>query len=265
MTRIKKTFSLLESTNSKAFIGYIVAGDPNKEMTIEAMHLMSNNGVDIIELGVPFSDPMAEGPSIQRGHERALHNKTSMEDIFGIVKEYRREDDKTPIVLMGYYNNFNAIGGETFFTKALNSGIDGVLIVDMPLEESKSFSSMAMNYKVDVIRLISPTTSLERSEKILREASGYIYFVSLNGVTGSDKINISRIERQIKNLQTLTDLPVVIGFGIKDKKTAQDAAILASGVVVGSVLVDIMAISKDKIKESLTHKLKELSSALVQN
>jgi len=264
MGRIQETFSVLATESRKALITYIVAGDPNKNITLSSMHLMVEKGVDIIELGVPFSDPMAEGPAIQRGHERSLLNATSMNDILEMVAKFRKNDLKTPIVLMGYCNPFMAMGVDRFFQLASQVGVDGIIVVDMPPEESKKFTSKAKDYQIDIIRLIAPTTSPERAKKILQSASGYVYYVSLNGVTGSNRIDISDVDNKLKSLNKVTNLPVVVGFGIKDKETVKAAAKFSSGVVVGSVLVDIMGSSNDEsnIKDLLSEKLEELISGL---
>ena len=264
MTRIDETFEELSSFKRKALITYIVAGDPNVNITLSSMHLMVENGADIIELGVPFSDPMAEGPSIQKGHERALKMKTTLDDILEIVGDFRLKDTKTPVVLMGYFNPFSAFGLNNFFKAALKSGVDGVLVVDMPPEESATFSQLAIKYDVDIIRLIAPTTGIERAKNILKSASGYIYYVSLNGVTGSSKFKIDEVEEKLKDLHEITKLPIVVGFGIKDKKTVKVAANISAGVVVGSVLVDIMEGSHTRkdLKNSLAIKITELSSGL---
>jgi len=264
MDRIQETFSVLAAQNRKALITYIVAGDPIENITLSSMHLMVEKGVDIIELGVPFSDPMAEGSSIQRGHERSLLNATSVNDILEMVSKFRKNDLKTPIVLMGYYNPFMAMGVNRFFQLASQAGVDGIIVVDMPPEESEKFTSKAKDYQIDIIRLIAPTTSLERAKKILQSASGYVYYVSLNGVTGSNRIDISDVDNKLKSLNKVTNLPVVVGFGIKDKETVKAAAKFSSGVVVGSVLVDIMGSSNDEsnIKDLLSEKLEELISGL---
>ena len=260
MSRIESTFLELNIIGRKALITYIVAGDPTNKITLSSMHLMAERGVDIIELGVPFSDPMAEGPSIQRGHERSLLNKTSMNDILKLVSDFRVVNIKTPLVLMGYFNPFAAFGVKKFFKLASEAGVDGVLVVDMPLEESKQFNIFAKENGVDIIRLIAPTTTILRAKKILQSASGYIYYVSLNGVTGSNKIDLFDVNEKLRSLNNITNLPVVVGFGIKDRDTVEAVSKLSSGVVVGSVLVDIMGSSKNEsqISDLLSKKLNEL-------
>ena len=192
MGRIQKTFSELEKLNRKALIGYIVAGDPDLASTANAMELMVSEGVDVIELGIAFSDPMAEGPSIQRGHERALLNETSLERVLELVKSFK--DQKTPIVLMGYMNPFESMGSKGFTRKASENGVDGVLIVDMPVEESGEFTKQTRKLGIDVIRLIAPTTSESRIKKICAEASGFVYYISLKGITGANSINVEEVK-----------------------------------------------------------------------
>jgi len=262
MGRIKDTFSELEKLNKKALISYIVSGDPNLSSTLKAMHLMVKEGVNIIELGIAFSDPMAEGPSIQRGHERALLNQTSLQDTLELVEKFRKKDKETPVVLMGYMNPFESMGSEVFSSKASESGVDGVLIVDMPLEESCAFGEQTKIHGIDVIRLVAPTTSEFRIQKICSEASGYIYYISLKGVTGANSINTKEVGRKVGILKNLTELPIVIGFGIKDGSTVSSVRGLADGIVVGSVLVDIMGGNKEKIEKELSIKIKDLSKAL---
>ena len=262
MGRIKETFSELQKLNKKALIGYIVAGDPDLNSTARAMELMVNQGVDVIELGVAFSDPMAEGPSIQRGYERALINETSLEEVLELVKSFREQDKKTPIILMGYTNPFLSMGSKVFSSKASENGVDGILIVDMPLEESSEFTKQTRKLGIDIIRLVAPTTSESRIKKICAEASGYVYYISLKGVTGANSINAEEVKEKVGILRGLTELPVVIGFGIKDGLTASSVRDLADGIVVGSAFVDIMGGPKEKIEKELSIKIKDLSQAL---
>ena len=246
MGRIQQTFLDLEKLKKKALVGYIVSGDPDVSSTLNAMQLMVKGGVHVIELGIAFSDPMAEGPSIQQGHERALKNKISLLDTLNLVKSFREEDDKTPIVLMGYMNTFEALGSKVFSSTAKENGVDGILIVDMPIEESAEFTEQTKKHGIDVIRLVAPTTSESRIKKICKQASGYVYYISLKGI----------------KLKELTELPVVIGFGIKDGSTASSVRDLADGIVVGSTLVDIMGGNKEEIERHLSIKIDDLSQAL---
>jgi tryptophan synthase alpha chain len=262
MGRIQQTFSELKNSNKKALIGYIVSGDPDISSTLNAMHLMVEGGVHVIELGIAFSDPMAEGFSIQRGHERALLSKISLQDTLSLVGTFREKDNKTPIILMGYMNTFEALGSKIFSSTAKENGVDGILIVDMSLEESKGFTEETKKLGIDVIRLVAPTTSKSRIKKICSEASGYIYYISLKGITGANSINVEEVSTKVGVLRKMTTLPVVIGFGIKDGKTASYVKDLSDGIVVGSVLVDIMGGKKDEIEKELSIKIKDLSQAL---
>jgi len=262
MGRISKTFSELEKQKKKALIAYIVAGDPDLSCTLKSMHLMVSEGVNIIELGVAFSDPMAEGPSIQRGHERALIEKTSLEDILKLVMCFRETNKNTPVVLMGYMNPFRAMGCKIFSCEASQSGVDGLLIVDMPPEESNEFTKETRKLGIDIIRLVAPTTKESRIKTICSEASGYVYYISLKGTTGANSIDIKELEKKVSVVKSLTNLPVVIGFGIKDGKTVTSLRNLADGIVVGSTLVDIMGGQKDRIEKDLSIKIKDLSRSL---
>tara|TARA_Y100000590_G_scaffold140605_2_gene161358 strand:+ start:16373 stop:17164 length:792 start_codon:yes stop_codon:yes gene_type:complete len=262
MGRIEGIFSDLAKLRKKALVGYIVSGDPDISTTLEAMHLMVKEGVHVLELGVAFSDPMAEGPSIQKGHERALSNNISLIQTLELVNTFREKDEKTPVVLMGYMNTFEAIGSKSFSIKAKESGVDGILIVDMPLEESEQFSEHTSQNGIDLIRLIAPTTEESRIRKICSKASGYIYYISLKGITGANSINPVEVKNRVSKLKELTDLPIVIGFGIKDGKSASTMRNLADGVVVGSALVDIMGGNKDEIGNHLSIKIKNLLEGL---
>ena len=262
MGRIQQTFSELKNSNKKALIGYIVSGDPDISSTLNAMHLMVEGGVHVIELGIAFSDPMAEGFSIQRGHERALLSKISLEDTLNLVRTFREKDNETPVILMGYMNTFEALGSKNFSSTAKKNGVDGILIVDMSLEESKEFTEETKKQGIDVIRLVAPTTSKSRMKKICSEATGYIYYISLKGITGANSINVEEVSTKVGVLRKMTTLPVVIGFGIKDGKTANKVKDLSDGIVVGSVLVDIMGGKKDEIEKELSIKIKDLSQAL---
>ena len=265
MGRIQQTFSELKKRNKKALVGYIVSGDPDISSTLDAMHLMVEGGVHVIELGIAFSDPMAEGPSIQRGHERALIEKTSLEDILKLVMCFRETNKNTPVVLMGYTNPFSAMGCKIFSCEASQSGVDGLLIVDMPPEESNEFTKETRKLGIDIIRLVAPTTKESRIKTICSEASGYVYYISLKGTTGANSIDTKELEKKVSVVKSLTNLPVVIGFGIKDGKTVTSVRNLADGIVVGSTLVDIMGGQKDRIEKELSIKIKHLSRALNEN
>ena len=261
MNRIKKKFDKLALTDSKALITYIVAGDPDLDSTLSIMNCMVSEGADIIEIGIPFSDPMAEGISIQRGHERALLSKTSIKDTLDLVSKFRKSNKTTPIVFMGYMNPFESMGVQEFCKEASNKGVDGILIVDMPPEESTEFSKEAKNYGIDVIRLIAPTTDLSRAKEICNLSSGYIYYISVKGITGSNNLDSQDVKKKVEILSKETDLPIAIGFGIKDSNSALSVKDFADGIVAGSVFVDIVGEGGDTINKIAT-KTKELSLAI---
>lgn len=240
MSRIAACLQACQESGRKAVIPYIVAGDPWREMTIPAMHTLVAAGADIIELGVPFSDPMAEGPVIQLGHERALAQGVGMRDVLSMVEEFRQQDNQTPIVLMGYANPVEVMGYEAFAQAAKIAGVDGVLTVDMPPEEAGEMRSIFQAQQLDTIFLIAPTTSESRTKAICDMATGYIYYVSLKGVTGAGHIDTDEVKSKVGLIKASTSLPVCVGFGIKDASSAATISEHADGVVVGSVLVNGM-------------------------
>lgn len=246
MSRIKATLANLKSTNRKAIIPYIVAGDPEPGATVALMHALVDAGADIIELGVPFSDPMAEGPVIQLAHERALVHHVSLTHVLQMASVFRETNQQTPLVLMGYANPIEAMGYVAFAQEAANAGVDGVLTVDMPPEEIGDLGSLLIEQDIDSILLISPTTSPDRIEKICAKASGYIYYVSLKGVTGAGNLNAPEVAAQVDLIRQSTSLPICVGFGIKDAASAKSVAGIADGVVVGSVLVSNIAAAAEQ-------------------
>lgn len=245
MSRIAETFRRLRSAQRKALVPYIVAGDPTPDATVPAMHALVAAGADIIELGVPFSDPEAEGPSIQAGCERALVHGTNVAQIFTMVAEFRRTDPSTPIVLMGYLNNIERMGYGAFADRASRAGVDGVLMVNLPPEEAEALRAELVPAGIDLIFLVAPTTTPQRAALIARQASGFIYYVSLKGVTGASHLVVEDVLSRLEPLRTISDLPVLVGFGIKDARAAAEIARVADGVVVGSVLVDAMGAHRD--------------------
>tara|TARA_X000000368_G_scaffold15401_1_gene12198 strand:- start:605 stop:1396 length:792 start_codon:yes stop_codon:yes gene_type:complete len=260
-SKIKEVFSKVHAQNRKALITYIVSGDPDHKTTIDIMHAMVGEGADIIELGIPFSDPMAEGVSIQKGHERALEKGASLNDTFELVKEFRLSDKKTPIVFMGYMNTFESLGAKLFMEKAVAVDLDGILIVDMPPEESSDFSREATKANIDIIRLIAPTTSSSRAKKICSQCSGYVYYISVKGITGAANLDADDVKDKVSELRLHTDLPIAIGFGIKDAASASSVKDVADGIVVGSVFVDLIG-EADNIIDKVSLKTKELSEVL---
>jgi tryptophan synthase alpha chain len=240
LSRIKSCLQTLQAAKRKAVIPYIVAGDPWPSATLELMHAMAEAGADIIELGVPFSDPMAEGPVIQLAHERALAHNVSLTQVLHIVTQFRQKNDATPIVLMGYANPIEAMGYKAFASKASQAGVDALLTVDMPPEESRDLNQALAEVDIDCIFLVAPTTTESRIENICAQATGYIYYVSLKGVTGAGHLDSDDVVKHVNVIKSKTALPVCVGFGIKDAASAASVAQCADGVVIGSVLVDAM-------------------------
>ena len=260
-SKIKEVFSQVHAENRKALITYLVSGDPDHKTTLDIMHAMVGEGADIIELGIPFSDPMAEGVSIQKGHERALEKGASLNDTFKLVKEFRLSDKKTPIVFMGYMNTFESLGAKLFMEEAVAVDLDGILIVDMPPEESSDFSREATKANIDIIRLIAPTTSSSRAKKICSQCSGYVYYISVKGITGAANLDADDVKDKVSELRLHTDLPIAIGFGIKDAASASSVKDVADGIVAGSVFVDLIG-EGDDIVDKVFLKTKELSEVL---
>lgn len=238
MSRISETIASKQAQGKKVLIPYIVAGDPALELTVPLMHALVASGADIIELGIPFSDPSSDGPIIQKGAERALRAGTTLRHIFTMVREFRQQDKDTPIVLMGYLNPIEILGYEVFATEMQAAGADGILVVDLPTSECEEFFAAVRAKDLDTIFLVAPTTNEARLESIFRHTSGYIYYVSLKGVTGAAITDKGDIRAKIEHLRQVTELPIVVGFGIKDAASARDMAAISDGVIVGSALVD---------------------------
>jgi tryptophan synthase alpha chain len=237
MSRLVHTFSELLNNKRKALIPFITAGDPEPEFTVPMMHDMVIAGVDIIELGVPFSDPMADGPVIQHASERALAHKMSLRRTLEMVTEFRKTNTKTPVVLMGYLNPIEAMGYVDFANAAQAAGVDGVLTVDLPPEEGSQLSQLLKEREIDPVFLLAPNSSDERIKLMSTVGSGYLYYVSLKGVTGAGHLNTIDVENKLLQIRTNTRLPIAIGFGVKDAQTAKAVADLGDGVVVGSALI----------------------------
>ncbi|MBI5659975.1 MAG: tryptophan synthase subunit alpha [Nitrosomonadales bacterium] len=237
MSRIQTTFEKLKLHHRKALIPFITAGDPAPAITVPLLHALVEAGADVIELGVPFSDPMADGPTIQRASERALKHGVSLHDVLGMVAQFRKTDSATPLVLMGYGNPIEAMGWERFARHCAEAGVDGVLTVDFPPEESHEAFGHLQRHGIDPIFLLAPTTRDERIASIAKQARGYVYYVSLKGVTGAGNLDLSEIERKMPQLRKHISLPIGVGFGIRDAATAQAVAKLCDGVVVGSRIV----------------------------
>lgn len=241
MTRLSTCFDALRADNRKAVIPYIVAGDPSREGTVTLMHRLVDAGADIVELGVPFSDPMSEGPVIQKGHERALANGISLRDVLAMVTEFREHNTDTPVVVMGYANPVERMGYASFADACAQAGVDGLITVDLPPEEVKPLNAELTRVSIDNIFLISPTTPEARIKTIVESASGFIYYVAVKGVTGAGHLDTADVSSYMSKIKAETALPVCVGFGIKDAASASSIASVADGAVVGSALIDIMA------------------------
>ena len=245
MNRIGHCFTQLKSANRKALIPFITAGDPSLEATVPVMHALVAAGADVIELGVPFSDPMADGPTIQRSSERALARGIDTTQVFGMVRAFREADAKTPVVLMGYLNPVAMRGVERYARDGVAAGVDGVLLVDLPPEEAGETRAMFNAQGLSLIALAAPTTSEPRLDRLAREAQGYLYYVSFAGVTGASGIDVGAVQARVAALRDRAVAPVVVGFGVRDAATAAALAPCADGVVVGSALVEAIAGSAD--------------------
>ncbi len=239
MSRIMACFDRLKQQHRKALIPFITAGDPQADLTVDLMHALVRAGANIIELGVPFSDPMADGPVIQRASERALDNHVSLTTVLQMVTLFRQQDANTPVVLMGYVNPIEAMGYDTFAKAAQAAGVDGVLTVDLPPEEGAEFNQLLKAQGLDSIFLIAPTTTEPRIQTICQQAGGFIYYVSLKGVTGSQALDVDAVADKLTTVRAHTDLPIGVGFGIRDAASAAAVAQVADAVVVGSTLVSL--------------------------
>jgi len=238
MKRIQAVFARLQAQGRKALIPFITAGDPDPALTVPLLQTLVRAGADIIELGVPFSDPMADGPTIQRASERALAKGVSLRQVLGLVRDFRAADQETPIVLMGYANPIEAMGVEAFAAAAGAAGADGVLVVDYPPEEGIDFAHTLRRHGLAPIFLLAPTSSAARIAQVGALAGGYIYYVSLKGVTGSAALDVAAVAARIPDIRARTGVPVGVGFGIRDAATAAAVAKIADAVVVGSRIIE---------------------------
>jgi len=260
MSRIKNVLDTLKASGKKALIPYITGGDPRPDWTVDLMHTLAESGADIIELGIPFSDPMADGPVIQLACERALAHHTSLNDIFSMVSKFREKDSETPVVLMGYLNPIERKGYERFVIEAAEAGVDGLLVVDLPPEDAESFVPMMREQQLDSVFLIAPTTTEERAKQICEHSSGYVYYVSVKGVTGSASLSADDVKDNVDRIKAHNQIPVGVGFGIRDAESAANIARLADGVIVGSVIVNLIAENQDDLAQ-----IKEKIGALVSS
>ena len=263
MSRIQGRFQALGRERRKALIPYITAGDPHPSLTVPLMRALVEAGSDIIELGVPFSDPMADGPVVQRAGERALRHGVGLTDVLRLVGEFRQDDKATPIVLMGYANPIEAMGAEKFIGAAKRAGVDGVIVVDYPPEECEAFATLAKKHEIDPIFLLAPTSTDKRIEEVGRVGSGYLYYVSLRGVTGAAHLDFSEVASRIPKIRAATRLPIGVGFGIRDAESARKVAQSADAVVIGSrIIQEIEAGAADQAVARVKAFLKPIREAL---
>ena len=241
MSRLTACFNAIQQSGRKAVIPYIVAGDPDRDTTVALMHQLVADGVDAIELGMPFSDPSSDGAIVQLGAERALRQGTNLETVFSIVAEFRQRNNNTPVVLMGYLNPLEIMGYERFVNLAADAGVDGLLIVDMPVIEAEAMLALTKARDLDIVFLVAPTTVESRLASICEHSSGYIYYVSLKGVTGAAITDSSDVAQRVAALRQRTKLPIIVGFGIKDTESARAMAAISDGVIIGSALVTRIA------------------------
>ncbi len=266
MSRLATRFAELRNQGRKALIPFITAGDPEPEFTLPLLRALVSSGADVLELGIPFSDPMAEGPVIQRACERALTHGVSLPEVLAMVKAFREEDQETPIVLMGYLNPVECMGYEAFARAAGEAGVDGLITVDLPPEESRDLVTLLRSNQVDPIFLIAPTSGGQRIKDICQLASGFIYYVSLKGVTGAANLDTEAVARKVEEIRACTDLPIGVGFGIRDAETAGRVARVSDAVVVGSALVRrIEDTPKAEIIAAVSSLMKELRRGVDQS
>lgn len=264
MNRITQCLTRLKENNRKALVAYIVAGDPQPEITLPAMQAIAAAGADIIELGIPFSDPMAEGPVIQRGHDRALRNRFSLRQSMEVVRQFRTTNDQVPVVLMGYANPVERMGYGQFASTAASVGVDGVLTVDLPPEEAVDANRIFAENGLETIFLLAPTTTESRVRQVAALAGGFLYYVSVKGVTGAGHLDVESVRQKVDFIRQQSSLPILVGFGIKDAASAAAVSRCADGVIVGSALVEVMGSgqSHESIIQSLAAKIADIRKAL---
>jgi len=262
--RIARCFDTAQKTGNgarKMIIPFITAGDPDLPTTLSLMNTLVDAGADIIELGVPFSDPMADGPVIQAANERALKHQVSLEQIIDLVAEFRQSNETTPIVLMGYMNPIETMGYKRFAEHAAAAGVDGVLTVDLPPEEAEELVAEVNAKNIDTIFLLSPTSPDNRIKQVCEQVSGYVYYVSLKGVTGAANLDVDEVSRKVTNIKSMSNVPVAVGFGIRDAESAKAVASTADGIVVGSALVSLVAENAENV-DNMRKSLFELVNAM---
>lgn len=265
MSRLQACFSALQEQQRRALIPFITAGDPQPDWTTDILHALVDAGADVLEVGVPFSDPMADGPVIQLADERALKHGVTLRDILAMVAQFRETNQHTPIVLMGYLNPIELYGYDAFARDAAAAGVDAVLTVDLPPEAAAPLRQVLQTAAIDTVFLIAPTTSEQRIARICEHASGYLYYVSLKGVTGAGNLNVDEVGQRLETIRKITGLPIAVGFGIKDAESAAAVAGIADGVVVGSALVNRIAehqLDKAKLLAAVTELTQSLRQGL---
>ena len=264
MNRLEGRLDSLQQQNRTALVSFITAGDPHPKTTVPALEALVQGGVDIIELGIPFSDPEAEGPSIQRSSERALEHGVTVESILGQVRDFRQLDSDTPVILMGYLNSVFSMGSRVFAEQASSVGVDGLIMVNLPPEESTELLDACRSYALNLIFLVAPTTSNSRLNVIKDVANGFVYYVSLKGITGASHLDTMDVENQVANVKRVIKLPIMVGFGVKTPQQAVAISKFANGVVIGSELVDTMAASQnaEAIPDALKAKVTKFRDAL---
>ena len=267
MSRISACFQTLRTRGRTALVPFVTAGDPTPEVTLPLMHAMVEAGADLIELGVPFSDPMADGPVIQRASERALEHHTSLHQVLDMVQAFRARDPATPVILMGYLNPIEVMGYRAFAEQAQAAGVDGLLVVDLPPEEGQELVQFLREADVDLIYLLAPTSTQERIRRITEAASGFVYYVSVKGVTGAGHLDLESVRTRLAQIRAVTQLPVGVGFGIKDAETAARVGTIADAVIVGSAVVgrvEALADRPERIPAEISDFLSGLRLALDQ-
>lgn len=268
MSRLKPTFEALKAENRTALVSFITAGDPQPSVTVQLLHDMVEAGASVLELGIPFSDPMAEGPVIQAACERALEHNVSLRDVLAMVAEFRTRDSQTPIVLMGYTNPVEVMGYAPFADAAAEAGVDGLILVDLPPEEGGELIHELKARHIDMIFLLAPTSTDERMQTICTQASGFVYYVSLKGVTGAAHLDVDSVVEKVNQIRSHTSIPVGVGFGIRDAESAARVAAVADAVVVGSAIVQRVADNASdprKISQQVCELLSSMRSAMDKN
>ncbi len=265
MARLSTRLNGIRGSGGKALVAYLVAGDPTPETTVPLMHKLVSAGVDVFELGMPFSDPEAEGPVIQQAHERALKHNISLGRCLAMVQEFREVDSTTPVILMGYLNPIESMGYEVFAHAAADAGVDGLIIVNLPPEEAGTFSDQLAELEIETVFLLAPTTTDERAQKICKASRGFVYYVSLKGTTGAATLDTLDVSNKMTRFRGFSELPILVGFGIKDGASARAVADLSDGAVVGSAIVQIMGENQDdpeQLSMRVEYLVKELRLAL---